>query len=97
MTKRELKDLFKLHHGEFLEFDRVANKRSKRPDLHAFMLLDELCPGEKDIVSAAEHDEIFLAVEVEDLAKVITEDQVIELTRCGIRVSSDFDCLCSFV
>ena len=37
---------------EFLKFERVENKRSQRPDLHAFLLLDELVPDKSDIIAA---------------------------------------------
>ena len=82
-------------HDEFLKFERIENKRSNRPDLHAFLLLDELCPGDSDMVDGAAHDEIFLGVSLEELAKVITEEQVIELVRCGVR-HSEYDCLAMF-
>lgn len=48
--------IFGKHDAEYLEFSSVQNKRSQRADLHAFMLLDELCPSSKDIVSCASHD-----------------------------------------
>lgn len=84
---------------EFLEFKRVKNKRSKRADLHAFLLLDELCPSIKglDIVRGAEHDEIWLEVDPKKLAKVATEQQIIELIRCGVRYDEDTDSLAMFV
>lgn len=77
---------FEAHEDEFLKFDRVAHKLSRRPDLHAFMLLDSLVPGDDYIVCSASHDEIFLGVEVGDLMKVATEEQLIDLHRCGVRV-----------
>lgn len=83
-------------HDEFLKFERIVNKKSNRPDIHAFILLDELCPGKSDMVSGADHDIIFLDVEIEDLAKVITEEQVVELIRCGVMLS-EYDCLSMFV
>lgn len=82
---------------EFLEFEKIENKRSQRPDIHAFLLLDSLCPGDCDMVSGADHDIIFLDVEIEDLAKVITEEQAIELVRCGVMYSDEYDCLSMFV
>ena len=89
MTVERLEEMLKADSDEFLKFERIENKRSNRPDLHAFLLLDELCPGTTDMVDAAEHDEIFLEVSLEDLATVITEEQVIELIRCGVRMSYD--------
>ena len=83
--------------GEFLKFAKVENKTSNRADLHAFNLLDKLVPGTCDIVSAAEHDEIWLAVSPDELAKVATEEQIIELIRCGVRYDRDTDCLAMFV
>lgn len=81
---------------EFLKFERVENKRSKRPDLHAFLLLDELVPGTSDMVCAAEHDEFFIEVSPEKLAEVATEDQIRDLVRCGVRYSSEVDSLAMF-
>jgi hypothetical protein len=93
----DLHEVFEKHNDDFIKFERVENKKSQRPDLHAFLLLDELCPGTMDMVSAAEHDEIWLDVDCEELAKVITEDQVLELTRCGVHYDSGYDALKLFV
>lgn len=82
--------------GEFLKFDRVVNPLSKRPDLCAFMLLDSLVPDTDSIVSAAEHDEIFLGVEVKALNKVVTDEQLLTLVRCGVRYDSSYDSLSMF-
>lgn len=91
-----LEEMFNQHDGEYLKFDRVENKRSQRPDLHAFLLLDELVPGKHDMISAAEHDEFFIDIEVSDLEKVINDAQVIELIRCGVMYDSGNDCLHMF-
>ena len=53
------------------------------------MLLDQLLPGDSDIVSAAEHDEIFMDVDLEELAKVVTVQQVTDLVRCGVQNYDD--------
>jgi hypothetical protein len=95
--KLNLAELWHKHDDEFLEFERVSPKRSNRPDLHAFLLLDELVPGVCDIVSSAEHDEICLEISLEELAEAATEEQIIELIRCGVRYSTDYDCLALFV
>ena len=92
-----IKEFFKKNSDEFLEFDEVENKLSNRPDLCAFILLDKLLPGDSDIVSAAEHDEIFLDVDIETLESVATADDLLTLIRCGVRYDSDFDCLAMFV
>lgn len=96
MTKDQLRQTFDKHCDEYLQFHRVADKHSKRPDLHAFILLDSLAPSAgdyttrgEDIVSAANHDEIYLSIDLENLAQVITEQQVIELIRCGVRIEED--------
>jgi hypothetical protein len=88
---------YEKHEGEFLKFDRVQNKTSGRADLHAFNLLDKLVPGKIDMVSAAEHDEIWLEVSPDDLAKVATEEQIIDLIRCGVRYDRDTNSLTLFV
>ncbi len=88
---------FEKYEDEFLKFERVEGRRSERADLHAFIVLDELLPGKKDIVGGAYHEEIYLNIELEELDKVATDDHILELVRCGIRVSPEYDCLAMFV
>lgn len=78
---------------EFLKFDRVENKRSSRPDIHAFILLNEMFPGTRDMISAAEHDAIYLDIDVEKFKEKATDEQIIELTRCGVIYDSETDSL----
>ena len=96
MTTDQLRDLFEKHDEEFLKFNLAGRTGTNRPDLAAFILLDQLCPATIDIVGCAEHDEIYLNIEVEELAKVITEEQVIELIRCGVMYDDQHDSLCMF-
>lgn len=92
----DIEAVFDNHNDEFLKFDRVENKLSQRPDLHAFLLLDSLVPRNRDMVASACHDEIWLDIDVDELAQTaITEDQIRDLVRCGVRV--DESALCMFV
>lgn len=97
MDVREMRELFSHFTGtrDFLSFDKVESPRSRRPDLHAFLLLDSLVPGVGDLVSDAEHDEIYLGIQPGDLAAVVTEAQILELVRCGVRYGEYG--LCMFV
>lgn len=80
--------------AEFAKFDRVENKASARKDLHAFILLDKLAPGGYMMVACSVHDEITLEPTIADLvAGGITEEQAIELYRCGVRYDHDIESL----
>lgn len=92
----ELKAVFEKHKDEYLKFERVKDKLHPRPDLCAFLLLDSLMPGGRDMVCAAEHDEIYLDADCGMLAGVATEDDVLTLVRCGVRYSEDNECLAMF-
>ena len=89
--------MFEKFDDEYLEFDRVENKLSARPDMHAFRLLEQLVVGDSDLVSGANHDEIFLSIDPSDLKKIATQDQLRDLHRCGVRYDESADCLCLFV
>lgn len=89
MTVDQLLALAEKHDDEFIKFDRVESPRHSRPDLCAFLMLHGLVPAKRYMVSAAEHDEIFLDVDVDELATVIDEASVITLLRCGIRFGDD--------
>lgn len=93
MDFNELSEKFE---DEFLQFDMIEAKRSRRPDLHAFLLLDELVPGDRDIIGAAHHDEFFIDVDCDELIKVLTVAHWIELTRCGVRYDRENDSLAMF-
>lgn len=85
--------LFETHESEYLEFDRVEDKLHHRPDICAFIKLDQIVPDKGDMVTAAGHDEIFLSTSCDDFAEVATEDDVIYLLRCGVVFSADYDSL----
>jgi hypothetical protein len=96
MTKDEMEAIFNDRAESIWSFEKlVENKRSKRPDLHAFLLLDSLDPGPNnsgyfvDVIAAAEHDEIWLSFDENKVAEVITREQVIELRRCGVMYRND--------
>jgi hypothetical protein len=93
-----LKEMFDKHGDEGCHFERVVNKKSTRPDLHAFLLLDELVPdSNRDILAGAEHDEVFLDVSIDELEGRITEEQVRDLLRCGVFYNDDDEVLYMFV
>lgn len=82
---------------EYGEFERVKQKWSQRPDMHAFLLLNMLVPGTEDIIECAQNDEIWLAVDPEKLAAVVTREQLIDLVRCGVRWDGSCDSFAMFV
>jgi hypothetical protein len=81
---------------DFLRFESIANPKSMRPDLHAFLLLDQLQPGSRNIVCAARRGELFLGVDLEALARAASDEQLQELVRCGVSYDSSRDCLQMF-
>lgn len=84
----DLEALFEKHENEYIKFEREQSPRHPRPDVCAFLLLHDLAPSEKagrDMVAAAEHDEIWLDADVDTVAEKATEDQIVTLIRCGVR------------
>lgn len=89
---------FDTHCDEYLRFELVVNPPHPRPDISAFIILDKLLPNPgRDMVCAAEHDEIWLDVDCEKLASVATEDDILTLVRCGVRYDSSTDSFAMFV
>lgn len=95
-TSMNIKQLWRKHEDEYNNFELVMNPMNERPHLCAFMLLDSLIPGKKDLIIAAEHGEIFLGISLDELEGIITEGDIVTLIRCGVRIS-EFDWLCMFV
>lgn len=94
----DLKAAFEKFGDDFCKFADIEVPLHPRPDICGFILLDRLCPQPKhDMVSAAEHDEIYLSVSPDQLAEVATEADIQMLSRCGVRYDRHNDCLCMFV
>jgi hypothetical protein len=92
MTKEEMRTLWKMYmETDFLKFDR-ADSDIKRPDLRAFLLLNFLVPGDTDIVGWSRHEEITLSIAPDDLAKVVSEADIMLLVQCGVRYNHEDDC-----
>lgn len=89
---------FKEHRGrELCRFERIKNPKSKRPMIHAFLVLDDLVPGDKEFLQIEPefYDSgggLTLYLESEDYV-AMTEDHVIELLRCGINYDHGWDTL----
>jgi len=92
-----VKEMFDAADNEFLKFDRIKNPRHPRPDICAFLMLHELVPGTKDMVTGARHDEISLSVTAYELEGCLTPEIAVDLHRCGVRYSEEWDCLAMFV
>lgn len=82
--------------SSFKEFECVESKRSNRPDLHAFIMLNELFPKSRDMVTSASHDQIWLDVSEEEI-ETLTEEQILELSRSGFfTITNVALCRCLF-
>jgi len=93
-----LEETFRKFDDDYIKFEQVVSPLHVRPDLCAFLLLDKLVPrpGRK-MVAGAEHDEIYLDTDCDALAEVATEEDILTLTRCGVRYDSEVDSLALFV
>lgn len=92
-----LEATFEKFEDEYGNFKLVADPLHARPDLCAFLLLDKLLPGNRDLISVAEHDEIFLDVDIEALSRVASEQDILTLARCGVRLDRGLSSLAMFV
>lgn len=94
MTVEKLIELFDNYENtnktmEFEEMEHPTKKTFRRRDLCAFVKLNQIISGDSNIISYAEHDQIWLEVELEELAKKITEEDIYFLTACGVFISEE--------
>lgn len=99
MTIDDIHRLYNEHEDEHLKFENIKPERRlhRRPDLNGFLLLDKLVPGDRDMVNVAEHDEFWVEVTPEQVAAVATEEDILDLMRCGIMYDSGIESFHSFV
>jgi hypothetical protein len=90
--------VFQKYNKEFLRFERILEPRNQRPDLCAFLMLYDALPNSsQDMIVAAEHDEIWLDVQGEQLATLASNHDLIrDLVRCGVRYDDDNDQLAMY-
>jgi hypothetical protein len=86
MSIDKFASLFEEHENEAFKFENIPSgcRLSGRRDLNAFLLLDKLVPSTHNVVCGAEHDKIWLHTSIGLLLDTITEDQVVDLIRCGV-------------
>ena len=92
-----LKEVFNKFDNEYTKFDMVENPLNHRPDLCAFLLLDQLVRGKINIVSNAEHYGIYLSIDCINLAEVASEEDILTLIRCGVIYNWENESLRMFV
>jgi len=91
-----LNDFFTQNGDLFGKFELVEPKRSSYRDLHAFLLLEELSPGGRYIISGTGHEIFWLNTDCARLYEQATRDQLIELIQCGVLYDCEEDVLYMF-
>lgn len=85
---------------DFIEFENIpeSERPFSSPDLCAWALLDRKFPTDckADMVSSAEHDQIWLRIKRHEIAQ-LTDDDILYLTRCGVMYDDDVEVLSMFV
>ncbi len=87
MKYEKMVELFRLWDDDYdLDFNDVQGKHSKRADVHILVTLDKILPddGGQDLISCHVNDMLYLNVEPEELAPLITEEQLKDLVRAGL-------------
>lgn len=92
----DLDERFQSFEKDQLSFEKIKNKRSKRSDIHAFLLLDEVFPNSsREMICSASHDQLWIDVGNTPLEQ-LTDSQIQELVRCGIHYDDEFESLAMF-
>ena len=100
MRKPSIKKRFEQFEDDCQNFQAVLNPLHRRPDIAAFLLLDQLLPKHGTgacMLESAEHDIVFLDVEPKDLNRVASDDNIRDLIRCGVGYDSEIERLFMYV
>jgi len=92
-----IEELFEKYEDEFLNYRVDPSLEKIRKDFTIFKMLNDKFPSHKDLISGSGHEEIFLDVDPKELLSVFTEEEIVKMIRCGLRFSSEYDCLCMYV
>lgn len=93
-------ELWEAAQREYLQFShlRIDQRPFSSPDLCAFAFLDKRFPAinNRDMVSGATHDKIWLRLSIEEIVQ-LTADEVTYLARCGVMYDEGCESLKMFV
>lgn len=89
LNNHTCRELFDNLHTEAGKFDRVEHKLSPRPDAHAILLLDRLCPSKKSLITFSRAGCVYFSINTKMLAKVANEQQIADLIRCGVSLNGE--------
>ena len=84
----EIKEVFESFNDDYICNSGIVNRKSNRPDLCAFLILDELFPSNSDVVCGADHDVIYLGLSEEQICS-LSDEIIHDLIRCGVSIDSD--------
>lgn len=94
----DLKAAFEKFADQSFEFHLIKNPLYNSPDICALVLLHKLAPScSRNMIAGAEHDVIYFSVDIEKLAQVASEEDIIYLRRCGVMFDEKTDSLAMFV
>ena len=82
--------------GSNADIRKLAEANTKVIDVKGRTVIPGLIDNHSHWIRAAEHDEFWLNVDCDKLAEVATEQDIITLTRCGVRYDADNDSLAMF-
>lgn len=81
------------NYNDFQEMPE-SEKLHRREDIHAFLLLDKIFERmdsqenkTTDIIQAAEHEIIYLSIDLDNIAETITKEEIISLAKAGVHFS----------
>ncbi len=95
---KTLEERFEQVDEDFLKFKHIQNPLHNRADICAFLLLDKLVPSNsRYIIACAEHDKIWLNIDIEKLNEIATDADILYLVRCGVLYDTDVESLAMFV
>ena len=94
----DIYEVFDQYNDEYLEFEHITeHKPYTSKDMCAFHRLYQLVDIKGNIIDAANHYIMYLNVDVDELAKKASVEDILYLIRCGIHIDEDNNSLAKFV
>lgn len=98
-----IKQFMARHSDEFGKFDRINNPPSTHRDLCALLILSRFMDPYSDVINSAESKKgncagvIVFELPIHEVERMATENQVIQLIRCGVEYNSEYDALVMYL
>lgn len=90
-------EFFEKYEDEYLNYRKDPDISNVTHDFYVMNALSSYVESPMDLIISSTNEEICFSVDPEFVYESLSEGEMIQLIRCGLRYSGEYECFCMFV